>query len=114
MNQCATLVMPRPNGQYYHSRNPTRIIKREIKTMSTQNRERTTVSLGDSPQTGSASKKRNVLSSLSPQDFNRAGKLGSNCAIALEALWANRIRSLLTTLGIFIGVAAVIVALFLT
>jgi putative ABC transport system permease protein len=33
---------------------------------------------------------------------------------ALEALWQNRLRSLLTTLGIFIGVAAVIAALTLT
>jgi putative ABC transport system permease protein len=32
----------------------------------------------------------------------------------LEALWANRLRSLLTGLGIFIGVAAVIAALTLT
>src|SRR5438309_93008 len=40
--------------------------------------------------------------------------LGSNFRIALEALWANRVRSFLTTLGIFIGVAAVIAALTLT
>jgi putative ABC transport system permease protein len=33
---------------------------------------------------------------------------------AVEALWMNRLRSLLTTLGIFIGVAAVIAALTLT
>jgi putative ABC transport system permease protein len=90
-----------------------RKIKRE-NTMSTQNQERTTAPIGDSPQTGSSSKKQSVLSALRPQDFNRTGKLGSNCAVALEALWANRLRSLLTTLGIFIGVAAVIASLFLT
>ena len=40
--------------------------------------------------------------------------IGVNFNIALEALWANRMRSLLTALGIFIGVAAVIAALTLT
>lgn len=38
----------------------------------------------------------------------------ANFGSALEALSANRLRSLLTTLGIFIGVAAVIAALTLT
>jgi len=33
---------------------------------------------------------------------------------ALEAIWENRLRSLLTMLGIFIGVGAVIAALTLT
>jgi len=40
--------------------------------------------------------------------------LGANFGSALEALWANRMRSLLTALGIFIGVAAVITAFTLT
>ena len=40
--------------------------------------------------------------------------IGANFGSALEALWANRLRSLLTGLGIFIGVAAVIAALTLT
>jgi putative ABC transport system permease protein len=40
--------------------------------------------------------------------------IGVNFNIALEALWANRLRSMLTALGIFIGVAAVIAALTLT
>ncbi|GHP00460.1 multidrug ABC transporter substrate-binding protein [Reticulibacter mediterranei] len=39
---------------------------------------------------------------------------GPNFRIALEALWSNRVRSFLTTLGIFIGIAAVIAALTLT
>jgi putative ABC transport system permease protein len=34
--------------------------------------------------------------------------LGSNLASALEAVWSNRLRSLLTTLGVIIGIAAVI------
>ncbi len=40
--------------------------------------------------------------------------IGANFVIALEALWLNKLRSLLTGLGIFIGVAAVIAALTLT
>ena len=40
--------------------------------------------------------------------------IGASFVLALEALWANRLRSLLTALGIFIGVAAVIAALTLT
>lgn len=40
--------------------------------------------------------------------------IGSNFGSAVEALWINRMRSLLTALGIFIGVAAVVAALTLT
>jgi putative ABC transport system permease protein len=40
--------------------------------------------------------------------------IGANFGIALEALLTNKLRSLLTGLGIFIGVAAVIAALTLT
>src|SRR5439155_22539806 len=55
-----------------------------------------------------------LLPALSEQDFDRVGKLGTNISLALQALWTNRLRSLLTTLGIFIGVASVITALTLT
>ena len=53
------------------------------------------------------------------QDFHggrtrRGSMVGSNFVIALESLWSNKLRSLLTGLGIFIGVAAVIAALTLT
>ncbi len=40
--------------------------------------------------------------------------LGANIESALDALWMNRTRSFLTTLGIFIGIASVIAALTLT
>ncbi|GAC1367277.1 MAG: ABC transporter permease [Ktedonobacteraceae bacterium] len=40
--------------------------------------------------------------------------MGANLDSALEALWANRTRSFLTALGIFIGVGAVVAALTLT
>ncbi len=40
--------------------------------------------------------------------------MGANLESALEALWANRTRSFLTALGIFIGVGAVVAALTLT
>jgi putative ABC transport system permease protein len=51
---------------------------------------------------------------LKRQDFDRTGKLGVNVSMAVVALWANRLRSLLTALGIVIGVAAVIAALTMT
>ncbi len=40
--------------------------------------------------------------------------LGANFGSALDAIWANRLRSLLTTLGVVIGVAAVIAVVTLT
>ena len=46
--------------------------------------------------------------------IKRGNMIGANFVIALEALWSNKLRSLLTALGIFIGVAAVIAALTLT
>src|SRR6266480_1560787 len=44
----------------------------------------------------------------------RGFMIGANFSSALDALWANRLRSLLTTLGIVIGVAAVIAVVTLT
>lgn len=54
--------------------------------------------------------------SLQPrgQSFKRSNAIAASFGSAIEALWANRLRSLLTGLGIFIGVAAVIAALTLT
>jgi putative ABC transport system permease protein len=49
-----------------------------------------------------------MLPRLKKEDFDRAGKLGIDFSVAVEALSANRLRSLLTTLGIFIGVASVV------
>src|SRR5215469_9981316 len=51
---------------------------------------------------------------LRGRGFKRSGLIGANFGSAVEALWANRMRSLLTALGIFIGVAAVISLLTLT
>lgn len=51
---------------------------------------------------------------LRGRGFRRGLMIGANFSSALEALWANRMRSLLTALGIFIGVAAVITAFTLT
>ena len=46
---------------------------------------------------------------------NRRGlMIGANFGTAFEAIWANRLRSLLTTLGIIIGVSAVITVVILT
>ncbi len=44
----------------------------------------------------------------------RGPLIGANINSAVEALWANRLRSLLTALGIIIGVSAVIAAVSIT
>jgi len=49
-----------------------------------------------------------MLPPLQQGDFDRAGKLGIDFSVALEALRANRLRSLLTMLGIIIGVFSVV------
>ena len=51
---------------------------------------------------------RTLLSPLLQRDYERASKFMTNVAVAVEALWANRLRSLLTTLGIFIGISSVV------
>src|SRR5579864_9521212 len=56
----------------------------------------------------SAPAARVLLPSLLKKDYERASKFLINVAVALEALWANRLRSLLTTLGILIGIASVV------
>ncbi len=57
---------------------------------------------------------RSALPQLRGRGFRRGSLIGANFGSALEAIWANRLRSLLTALGIFIGVAAVIAAFTLT
>ena len=57
---------------------------------------------------------RVVLPQPRGRGFTRGSLIGANFGSALEAIWANRLRSLLTALGIFIGVAAVIAAFTLT
>jgi putative ABC transport system permease protein len=57
---------------------------------------------------------KSVLAELRMHRRRRGSEFGASLGSALEALWANRGRSFLTALGIFIGVAAVIAALILT
>jgi putative ABC transport system permease protein len=57
---------------------------------------------------------QSALPQLRGRGFRRGSLIGANFGSALEAIWANRLRSLLTALGIFIGVAAVIAAFTLT
>ena len=64
--------------------------------------------------TGNALPSTYTIPELRGRGFRRGTMIGANFSSALEALWANRLRSLLTALGIFIGVAAVITAFTLT
>ena len=81
--------------------------------MSSSLQEDKPVSPTAKPQTPSYS-----VVNTSPDFHDGRARLGSmtgaNLIIALESLWSNKLRSLLTGLGIFIGVAAVIAALTLT
>ncbi|QBD81893.1 FtsX-like permease family protein [Ktedonosporobacter rubrisoli] len=55
-----------------------------------------------------------LLRELRIEDKHQGSLLGSTLITSLEALWANRTRSLLTMLGIVIGIAAVIGSLTMT
>lgn len=69
------------------------------------------------PQSGNASvgKIPQPFDKQSHQENARRGyMIGANFRSALDALWVNRLRSLLTTLGVVIGVAAVIAVVTLT
>jgi putative ABC transport system permease protein len=57
---------------------------------------------------------QSMLQQLRMRDQHSTSMFISGGTSAIEGLWQNRLRSLLTTLGIFIGVAAVIAALTLT
>lgn len=58
-------------------------------------------------KTGSAVKRKRAGS-------HRGLGINASLSSALEALWSNRLRSLLTVLGVIVGVAAVIVAVTIT
>jgi putative ABC transport system permease protein len=62
----------------------------------------------EQPPTRAASRR------LGRQRHSRRSTLGASLGSALEALWANRLRSLLTALGVIVGVAAVIGVVTLT
>ncbi len=55
-----------------------------------------------------------MLADLRVRHTRPGSTLAANVGSALGALWANRLRSFLTMLGIFIGVASVIAALTIT
>jgi putative ABC transport system permease protein len=55
-----------------------------------------------------------LLQEFRSRDYHRGSTFGAIVGSALEAVWANRLRSLLTMLGIVIGIAAVIGSMTLT
>jgi putative ABC transport system permease protein len=55
-----------------------------------------------------------ILQDLRTQRGGQGSPMGASLVSALEAVWANRTRSLLTMLGVVIGIAAVIGSLTLT
>ncbi|HEY4386037.1 MAG TPA: ABC transporter permease, partial [Ktedonobacteraceae bacterium] len=66
------------------------------------------------PIAGQEAVVQNMLEQFRIQERRHGSLLGPIAVSAVEAIWANRTRSFLTTLGIFIGVAAVIAVLILT
>lgn len=64
-----------------------------------------------SPQPNSL---ESLLQEFRSRDYRQTSTFGAIIASALEAVWANRLRSLLTMLGIVIGIAAVIGSITLT
>ncbi len=76
--------------------------------MSRNDQARGTFASAGTQASGLSAKERRILPPLKKEDFNRAGKLGINVSVAAEALWANRLRSVLTILGVIIGVFAVV------
>ncbi|HEX5547652.1 MAG TPA: ABC transporter permease [Ktedonobacterales bacterium] len=59
-------------------------------------------------------RQRQTMESGKPIHLHRGLMLNSSVRSALGALWANRLRSLLTILGVIVGVAAVIAVVTLT
>lgn len=57
---------------------------------------------------------QSLLQELRTREDGQGSLIGASLGSAAEAVWANRMRSLLTILGIVIGIAAVIGALTLT
>ncbi|MGO8949200.1 MAG: ABC transporter permease [Ktedonobacterales bacterium] len=55
-----------------------------------------------------------TVANRKPQRSHRGLLINASLTSALEALWSNRLRSLLTILGVIVGVAAVIVAVTIT
>src|SRR6266571_3887867 len=55
-----------------------------------------------------------LLQELRTREGSQGNLFGASIGSALEAIWTNRARSLLTMLGIVIGITAVIGALTLT
>src|SRR5579859_5135319 len=76
--------------------------------MSTTNFSKGIPSSTDGARQGSSSHTPAILPPLTERDFGQEGKLLTNVSLALEALKANRLRSVLTTLGIVIGVFSVV------
>ncbi len=75
---------------------------------------RNAASPSPSPSSTQATALAHLLRELRTQKHSGGSPFGASISSALEAVWANRTRSLLTMLGVVVGVAAVIGALTLT
>ncbi len=65
-------------------------------------------SMGSSTSPTQEAYLQNLLKDLRRHDGKRVSLIGASMSSALVAVWANRTRSLLTMLGIIIGIVAVI------
>ena len=87
---------------------------RQVKPQTSGTNAKPRPSPGGPPQSLMQSPLDSMIQQFQVKKRGPFAAIGANFESALDALWGNKTRSILTTLGIFIGVAAVIAALTLT
>ena len=91
-------------------------MSRTLRPRSARLTRLSTPPVSSQPVPSSAQEKpvENLLQEFRKRDSRNGNIVGAIVNSALEAIWANRVRSLLTMLGIVIGIAAVIGSITLT
>jgi putative ABC transport system permease protein len=89
-------------------------VARSIRPHATRLTKLPATSPSSSPAKTQGAQLQSILKELRTYQGSRGSSAGASLVSALEAVWANRTRSLLTMLGVVIGIAAVIGSLTLT